>query len=449
MKLTFHGGAQVVTGACYLLETKEAKILIDCGLFQGRREWQELNYEDFPFDPAELDFILITHSHMDHVGRVPKLVKDGFKGKIITTNPARDLSHLFLLDSAHLQAEEARAIGQEPLYSEADVEASMKLFEGVDYDGKIELAGGVKCRFIDAGHILGSAIIEIWADGKKIVFTGDLGNPPVPLLNPTELVDKADYVIIESAYGDRNHETSEQRQNLLEDAIEDVVANKGVLMIPAFAMERTQEVLYEMNELVEQKRVPKVPIFVDSPLAIKATGIYRDYEHYFNQEATHRIDSGDDIFDFSGLTMTIASAESRRISDLPKPKVIIAGSGMSTGGRILFHEKLYLSDPNSKLFIVGYQVEGTLGRRLLEGAKDVIIKDEKVSVKAKVQAVGGYSAHADQQKLVHWLNHLKRPVRQVFVVQGEDGPAKALMRKVEDELGMLASVPKLGESVKL
>ncbi|MBU1177790.1 MBL fold metallo-hydrolase [Patescibacteria group bacterium] len=449
MKLTFHGGAQVVTGACYLLETKEAKILVECGLFQGRREWQELNYEDFPFNPAEIDFVLITHSHMDHIGRLPKLVKDGFKGKIITTNPSRDFSHLFLLDSAHLQIEEAREIGQDPLYSEIDVETSMKLFAGVDYGGKIDLAGDVKCRFTDAGHILGSAIIEIWADGKKIVFTGDLGNPPVPILKPTELVDKADYVVIESAYGDRSHETAEKRQNLLEDAIEDVVAKKGVLMIPAFAMERTQEVLYEMNELVEQSHVPAVPIFVDSPLAIKATGVYRRYEEYFNQEAIRRINSGDDIFKFPGLTMTASSQESRQINDIPNPKVIIAGSGMSTGGRILFHEKLYLSDPNSMLLIVGYQVEGTLGRKILEGAKEVMIKNEKVPVKARILAVGGYSAHADQPRLMSWLDHIKRPVQNVFVVQGEEGPASVLAQKVSDELGIMATVPKLGEEVEL
>ncbi|NQV13176.1 MAG: MBL fold metallo-hydrolase [Parcubacteria group bacterium] len=449
MKLTFHGGAQVVTGACYLLETKEAKILVDCGLFQGKREWRQLNYEDFPFDPAEIDFVLLTHSHMDHIGRVPKLVKDGFKGKIITTNPSRDFSHLFLLDSAHLQEEEAREVRRDPLYGEADVEASMKFFQGVDYGGKIELTPNVKCRFTDAGHILGSAIIEIWAGGKKIVFTGDLGNPPVPLLKATELVDKADYVIIESAYGNRNHETFEERKNILEDAIEEVVANKGVLMIPAFAMERTQEVLYELNELVEKSRVPKIPIFVDSPLAIKATAVYRRYENYFNQEATHLIDSGDDIFKFPGLEMTVSGQESRKINNIPKPKIIIAGSGMSTGGRILFHEKLYLPDPNNKLLIVGYQVKGTLGRRLLEGEKEVMIKNEKVSVKAKIQAVGGYSAHADQQKLVHWLDHLKKPVQQVFVVQGEDGPAHALAQKVNDELGMKATVPKLGEEVEL
>ena len=449
MKLTFHGGTQVVTGACYLLETKEAKILVDCGLFQGKREWRELNFADWPFDPAEIDFVLLTHSHMDHVGRVPKLVKDGFKGKIITTKPSRDFSHLFLLDSAHLQEEEARAIGREPLYSKTDVEASRKLFQGVDYGGQIELTKDVKCRFTDAGHILGSAIIEIWADGKKIVFTGDLGNPPVPLLKPTELVDEADYVIIESAYGDRNHETAEQRQNILEDAIEDIVASKGTLMIPAFAMERTQEVLYELNELVERSHVPKVPIFVDSPLAIKATAVYRNYENYFNQEATHLINSGDDIFKFPGLKMTVSSQESRKINNVSKPKVIIAGSGMSTGGRILFHEKLYLPDPNSKLLIVGYQVEGTLGRKLLKGAKEVMIKNEKVSVKAKIQAVGGYSAHADQQKLTQWLDHLKRPVQQIFVVQGESGTAKALAQKVGDELGMKATVPKLNEEIEL
>ena len=449
MKLTFHGGAQVVTGACYLLEAAGKKILIDCGLFQGKREWRELNYEDFPFDPAGIDFVLLTHSHMDHVGRIPKLVKDGFQGKILTTNPSKDLAHLFLLDSAHLQKEEAREIGREPLYGEEDVTKSKQYFVGIDYGGREELSKDIKCRFTDAGHILGSSIIEIWAEGKKIVFTGDLGNPPVPILNPTEFVKEADYVVIESAYGDRLHEGAEKRADLLENAIEEVVATKGVLMIPAFAMERTQEVLYEMNELVENKRIPPVPIYVDSPLAIKATEVYRRHEKYFNQEATQLIQSGDDIFKFPGLTMTISGAESRRINEAPNPKIIIAGSGMSTGGRILFHEKLYLPDPNSKLFIVGYQVEGTLGRKILEGADRVEILNSQVAVKAKVQAVGGYSAHADQKQLMEWIRHLQRPVQNIFIVQGENGPASALAQKVQDELGIAATVPKHKKSVEL
>jgi metallo-beta-lactamase family protein len=256
-------------------------------------------------------------------------------------------------------------------------------------------------------------------------------------------------VVIESAYGDRNHETKKKRKDILEDAIEDTVTAGGTLMIPAFAMERTQEILYEMNELVEHHRVPRVPIFIDSPLAIRATEVYKRYEDYFNKETTYIIDSGDDIFKFPGLKLTRTAEESKKINSVPAPKIIMAGSGMSTGGRILFHEKLYLSDPKSMLFIVGYQVQGTLGRKVLDGAKEVKIFGERVLVKASVRAVGGYSAHADQSKLRDWVDHIKRPIQNVFVVQGEEGPANALALTIKDELGVMATVPELGESVEL
>lgn len=449
MKLTFLGGAKSVTGAMYLIETKDTKLIVDCGLYQGKREWRKLNYQDFAFDPKELDYALITHSHMDHIGRLPKLFKSGFKGKIYATKPAIELSHIFLLDSAHLQKEEAREIGVEPLYDVEDVNKCMNFCKGIEYDQEIKLSNTVKCIYRKAGHILGSAIIEIWAEDAKLVFTGDLGNPPVPILNSYDYVKDADYVIIESAYGNRNHEPAQNRREILEDAIEDTIKSGGTLMIPAFAMERTQEVLYEINDLIENHRVPRIPIFMDSPLAIKATEIFKRYEHYFNKETQSIIKSGDDIFNFPGLKITRTSQQSKKINDTPAPKIIIAGSGMSTGGRILFHEKLYLSDPKSMLFIVGYQVKGTLGRRLLDGENFVNIMGKKVEVKAQIRACGAFSAHADQRKLLDWVKHIESPVKKVFVVQGEEDAAEALVSKIENDLRIDAMAPDLGYSVEI
>lgn len=446
----------MVTGANYLLESNlpasrhgSAKILIDCGLFQGEKHAEDKNYEDFPYKPEEIDYLLITHAHLDHIGRIPKLYKDGFRGKILATKPTKDFTYEMLLDSQEILEKEAKELKRKPLYTHEDVEKSSELIEGVEYGEKIKLGKDIFCRFREAGHILGSAIIEIWAEKKKIVFSGDLGNPPVPLLRPTEFIDEADYVVIESAYGDRVHEARDQRQNLLENAIEDTVTGGGVLMIPAFALERTQELLYELNELVENHRIPRIPIFIDSPLALKALDVYKKYPEYYNKEATYLIKSGDDLFKFSGLVFTETTEESKRINDIKPPKVIIAGSGMSTGGRILHHEIRYLPDPGSCLLLVSYQVAGSLGRRILDGAKEVKIFNETVPVRAKVKEIGAYSAHADQEMLRNWVDKIKRPIKRVFVVQGEEGPALALVQLIRDHLGIDARAPMTGEVVKL
>lgn len=449
MKLHFLGGTRIVTGSNYLLETKNAKVLIDCGMFQGAKHVEDKNYEKFPFNPKEIDCLLVTHAHVDHTGRIPKLYKDGFRGKILATRPTRDFAEHMLEDSQGLLEKEAKDLGREPLYKFADVKESLKLIEDVDYGKKINLGKGIFCRFRDAGHILGSAIIEVWADGKKIVFSGDLGNPPVPLLRPTEFVDEADYVLVESTYGDRVHEAKEQRKDLLENAIEDTVTRGGTLMIPAFALERTQELLYELNELVENRRIPRVPVFIDSPLAIRALEVYKKYPEYYNKEATYLIESGDDLFKFPGLTLTKATEESKRINDVKPPKIIIAGSGMSTGGRILHHEIRYLPDPNSTILFVSFQIAGSLGRRMFDGTKEVRIFGETIPVRAEARSIPGYSAHADQGALRAWIDKIKRPIKHIFVVQGEEEPALALVQLIRDHLGIDASVPMLNEVVEL
>ena len=449
MRLHFYGAAQMVTGSNYLLETDNAKILIDCGMFQGAKHVEDKNYEDFPYNPKEIDYLLVTHAHIDHTGRIPKLYKDGFRGKILATKPTKDFAYIMLEDSQGILEKEAKYLDQEPIYRFIDVEESLKLIRGINYGEKINLGKEISCRFRDAGHILGSAIIEVWAEGKKIVFSGDIGNQPVPLLKSPELIEEADYVVVESTYGDRIHEVEKERKDLLENAIEDTIAKGGTLMIPAFALERTQELLYELNELVENHRIPKVPVFIDSPLAIEALEVYKKHPDYYNKEATYLIESGDDLFKFPGLSLTKSVEESKQISNVNPPKIIMAGSGMSTGGRILHHEIRYLPDSNSCLLMVSYQVAGSLGRRILDGAKEVKIFREMIPVRAEVRAIGAYSSHADQQEIYNWLTGFKKPVERIFVTHGEEGPALALTQLIKDHLGIEASAPMLGDVVEL
>ena len=476
MKLTFYGGARQVTGANYLLEIGNIKVLIDCGMFQGSRYSEDLNYEKFPYDPAEVDFVFITHSHTDHAGRLPKLYKEGFRGKVIATNAALDLIRKALPDNLNLIKQEAEEAGREPLFSLKDLEGVLELARGVDYEEEVEIGDGFKAVLHDAGHILGSSMVDIQypinnppshkasVDARfsnplnilgektgKIYFTGDLGNPPTPLLKPYKFVDDASYVVIESAYGSRTHEDKAERKNILQKVIIETMQRSGVLMIPSFAMERTQELLYELNNLFNSGKIPKVPVFVDSPLATNLTEVYRKHSDYFNKETAYLVETGDDIFNFPGLKFTRTAEESKQINNVPPPKIIIAGSGMSTGGRILHHERRYLQDPNSAILFIGYQVKGSLGRRILDKEKEVKIFGEKVSVNCRVEAIGGYSAHADQQMLLEWVKAAATggKLKKVFVVQGEEDSSLTLARKIERALEIDAIVPKPGESFEL
>ncbi len=447
----------MVSGSCYLVETKKAKFLVDCGIFQGEG-LTEKNYQPFLFNPEEIDYLFLTHAHLDHAGLIPRLVKKGFRGEIFCTPPTRDFFPLMLFDAQGILEKEAQGLGQPVLFSADDIRKSIQRFATFDYGKKIKVQGGITFRFRDAGHILGSALIEIWIRGEgrggkdtKLVFSGDLGNPPVPLLGPTEFIEDADYVLVESTYGGSIHEDFRKRKYFLEDAIEDTVSRGGVLMIPAFALERTQELLYELNDLIKHGRIPKAPIYIDSPMAIAAIKIYRRHAKYFNKETTYLIESGKDIFNFPNLVFCKTKTQSKKINNVFPPKIIIAGSGMSQGGRILHHEIRYLPDPKSTILLICYQVEGTLGREILDGAREVEIFNEKVKVMAEVRSITGYSAHADQEALLRWIKKIKagKPIKKVFAVQGEEGPAGALAQRIRDHLAVDAIVPNIGDKIEL
>jgi len=465
MKIFFHGGARSVTGANYLVDTGTIKFLVDCGLNQGTKYAEELNYSPFRYDPKEIKYVFITHSHIDHIGRLPKLYKDGFRGKVYTTSATRDLMEAALPDNMKQIAQEAENMGHEPLFGQAELDGIMSLVEGIHYDETIDLGtsgeqdSDLRVFFHDAGHILGSAIIEVqWREGgdlKKIYFSGDLGNPPTPLLRPTEKITDANYIVVESAYGDRIHEDRTERRAKLMGIITDTIKRGGTLMIPSFAIERTQELLFELNNLFNSNLIPRVPVFIDSPLAIKMTAVYKKHSEYFNKETIYLIESGDDIFNFPGLKMTATTEESKMINDVPQPKVVIAGSGMSQGGRILHHEVRYLSDEKSTILFVGYQVDGSLGRRIQVGEKEVKILGQMVPVNCHVESISSYSAHADQKGLLEWIGgSTKRKggagnLKETFVVQGEEEAAKTLANLVHENFGVTAVAPTEDQSFEL
>jgi metallo-beta-lactamase family protein len=459
MKITFCGAAKIVTGSCYLIEIGKDKVLVDCGMFQGSKEITRLNYMPFKFNPKEIDYLFLTHAHIDHSGLIPVLVKQGFKGKILATSATVDLCKIMLEDSADIQKTETEQENKrrlreglpprEPLYSIEDARACFVLFQSIDYDKFYDITKNIKIKYRDAGHIMGSAIIEMYVNDKdalkKIVLSGDLGQWDVPIVNNPTLIEDADYVLVESTYGNRLHEDIGIRDDLLLEYAKETYKKGGKLMIPSFAVERTQELLYSFNKLIKQGKFPDEKIFLDSPLAIKATEIFKKHPECFDEEALYKYK---DPFSFSSLIYSKTVSDSKKINEYEDPCIIIAGSGMCTAGRIRHHFKHGLWDPKNTVLFVGWQAEGTLGRYILEGAKKVRMMGMEVAVKADIRKINSFSAHADYEDIIKWMKGFKKPAQRVFIVHGEEAAAKSLKQRLK-KIGLSCHVPDLGEKVVL
>lgn len=446
-RVTFHGGAGSVTGSNFLVEGSEGILLVDAGLEQGRDFCVECMYAPFPFDASSIDALVITHAHLDHIGRAPKLVREGFAGKAYMTEATRDLMALMLSDSVSLLAQEAKRYGKDPLYNEADVEQLLTQVEIIPYHEERTVAPGLSIFLRDTGHILGAASVRIKdIDGTTVAFTGDIGNSPNPYLRDAEMVPDADAVIMEAVYGDRVHEHVDQRVPQLRDTLKRALARGGTILMPAFSMERTQLMLYEISNLMEAGEIPKFPVFLDSPLAIGVTDIYEQHANeYFNDAAKAETRKEGSIFRFPFLTMTPSREDSESITREPSQKLIIAGAGMSHGGRIGKWEAKYLPDPTTTLLIVGYQAPGSPGRLLQDGSPRVKLDGREIKVKATVESLTSWSAHADREGLLKFAEGTLPRAKAIFVSIGEPSAQRFLAQRIHDYLGAKAIVPSKDE----
>ena len=470
MKITFLGATKMVTGSNFLVEAAGKKFLVDCGLYQGKKELELENYRPFDYNPAEIDFMLLTHAHIDHSGRIPKLYNEGFKNPIYAHKATCDLCGIMLPDSGHIQEMEAEWKNKKrerkgeqtypPLYTAEDAINSLELFSPVKYDEIIEIDENIHVRFNDAGHMLGSSIIELWVNenGKetKIVFSGDIGNNDIPLLDSPTMIESCDYLVMESTYGSRLHMKNDEKAEMFLNIVSETIDNGGTVVIPSFAVGRTQEILYELNKIKEKrndeefsrkyKTLMKVPVYVDSPLAISATEIFRQNTDLFEDEIKEKMEAGDNPLEFPGLKFTQTADESKALNGSAEPCIIISASGMCDVGRIKHHLKHNIWNPKNTILFVGYQAPGTLGYSIVNGAKKVTIFGEEIAVNARIEYIEGYSGHADQEWLMNFIYSFISKPKHIFLVHGEKEAQDVLRNKILEETGIGVSIPEYGET---
>lgn len=474
MKVTFFGATKTVTGSNFLVEGGGKKFLVDCGLYQGTAKEEIKNNEPFPYDIEDIDFMLLTHAHIDHSGRIPKLYKDGYRKPIFATNATCDLCAIMLPDSGHIQETETEWKNRKrlrrgedllvPIYDAETAAKSLELFRGVEYDQIIEIDDDIHFRFNDAGHMLGSATIEVWikedGENKKIVFSGDIGNNDIPLLNEPTMIEDADFLVMESTYGDRMHIENEDKAQKFINIVYDTISQGGTVVIPSFAVGRTQEILYELNKYKCSSKdnaefdrkfdlLMHTPVYVDSPLAISATEVFRENMNLFDEETQELIKRGDNPLEFPGLKFTQTVDESKELNESDESCIIISASGMCEVGRIKHHLKHNIWNPKNTILFVGYQAIGTLGRKIVDGAKTIKIFGEEVSVGARIEYIEGYSGHADQQGLLNFVYSFIKKPEHIFLVHGEENGQKVLRDKIKETTEIPVTIPDFGETYEL
>ncbi len=465
IKLQFLGAAQNVTGSRHLLQANGTNILVDCGLYQ-ERQFKSRNWDPFPIPPDSVDAVLLTHAHLDHCGLLPKLVREGFKGKIYCTAATSEIAQIILLDSAHLQEEDAEykrkrheregrkgPYPEIPLYTVEEAQASFQHFAPIEYKKPIEIVNGVEATFYDAGHVLGSSMIKVKVplngQNRTVVFSGDVGRPHRPIVRDPSCIDQADYVLIESTYGDRVHQDVEDTKKTIAEVINSTKKAGGNIIIPSFALERSQEVLYYINELLLENKIPHLKVFLDSPMASSITKVFQKHRELYDKEMTEYIRQNESPFDFPGLKMAGTTDESKAINHIKEPVIIIAGSGMCTGGRVKHHLVNNIAIPENTIMFVGYQAVGTLGRRIVDGEKEVRILGQQYPVKAKIVQVNGFSSHADKNELLKWLSCLGKPPKKIFVVHGESDSAHQFGNFIREKIGWQVAVPAYQDEIIL
>ena len=464
LKISFHGACRTVTGSCTLVETDDTKILVDCGMFQGSKDLKELNYGEFNFSPAEIDYVILTHAHIDHSGLIPKLVKKGFKGTVIATKPTTNLCSILLPDSGYIQELEVERKNRklaragkpllEPIYTHLDAKRALMFFSTLDYNLKVDLTPTISIRFQDAGHILGSSIVEIWAKENnyetKVVFSGDIGNLNQPIIQDPTVIEETDYLVMETTYGNRLHKNIGDKQELLLQIIESTFLRGGNVIIPAFAVERTQDLLYYLARLDFEGRLPDCKIYVDSPLAISANEIFKVSVKYFDDETKAAFDK---IWESPGIlqriVMTRSAEESKKLNEVRTNAIIISASGMCDAGRIKHHLKHNLWREESSIVFVGYQAPGTLGRQILDGKKQVRIHGEQIAVNAQIYNLDGFSGHADQKALLQWFDSFKRKPKEVFLVHGEPEGMEVFKNLLLERYDLEVHMPELYQTFDL